>query len=144
MADVVLQGVDELSISFDTIHIGDKRCASKEDLSRNGAVSNGRDIRVDGVCGDRFIMPCDVESRVRTLVVFGEEFANWGASVLSGMIKGKFDGVRREPAKVGTEGFIVWRDWLNVTCMDHIPDVLGCGMAREGSVHTSLDDRVQG
>ena len=62
---------------------------------------------------------------------------------MSGVVKGKFDGVRGEPSKVWLQGLIVRRDRVDVPGMDHVPGVLLDGVPWKGVIHTRLDDWVQ-
>ena len=61
--DVIFQGINELTICFNTISIGDKSIASHKDLGSNGSIVNSRSITEDGVSSDRLIAAFDVTSR---------------------------------------------------------------------------------
>ena len=62
---------------------------------------------------------------------------------MSSVVKGKFDGVRREPSKVWLQGLIVRRDRVDVPGMNHVPEMLVDRVPWNRVIHTRLDDWVQ-
>ena len=65
--DIISQGVDELLGALDAICITNQGVLATEKLGHGGSISNGWSIREDGVSGNSFMVPRDVEDRISGL-----------------------------------------------------------------------------
>ena len=81
--DVVFDSVDKLFLYLHPVDVGDKRIGANKDLSAGLTTINSRGVRIDGICGDKFITSFQVKSWRRRPLVFLENCAMRHPGILS-------------------------------------------------------------
>jgi len=105
--NLVLQCINELVVSFDSINICNKGFNANKNLSNGSAWVNSWGGRIYGICSHRFISPVNIKSRKWGLIPLLKESGHREVGILSGFSKGLLDHIGREPSEHGLESLIV-------------------------------------
>ena len=101
--DFILQGVRELGVRFDAVGVRHMRFCAKKQSGSSLAAVNCRSVTVDNVCGDRFVAPGNIGSRVCGLLFDLVRHGVWGDTAkLCGVLNGLLDDVMSGPQEVWT------------------------------------------
>ena len=105
--DIIFQCINELTVTFNTIDIGDLSSDTDKYNSCSRTIKNGGNIGIDNITCNAFSTSIDIECGIRRLEGFLKHSTSRKTSILSSMLKGKLYNVGRKPSKVRSELMIV-------------------------------------
>ena len=95
IADVILQGMDKLTVSFNAVDIRDLGIETSKDNRCGRTIIDSRNIRINDVTCDRFVATGDIERRIGRLERAFQQGTRRKACILSGTLEGVLDNIRR-------------------------------------------------
>ena len=98
-SDVILKRVDKRLGRLQSMCIAHLRFHTYEDLGSHGAIIYGRDIGIDIIGSDGFLMMLDVECGIRRMIVFLEMDSIGQLAHLSHSLEGFLNQINGGPTK---------------------------------------------